>query len=182
MERKGKLVTRKLYDPAICWDLPENGVGFTTYRIDDLKKESLGELKYGYDQIGTKETIEAMIRVAKEWNVLHPDRLLQYGDISRPGGINTPDHGTHKTGKAFDMRLLRKDGLLEGCKYNQTLVYSRELTKEYILLVLRLYPGTAIYFNDAELNNKDSDTKNFVDPSDASHDNHLHAMFPGGRE
>lgn len=185
-KRKGRFVSRHLYDPEICWDLPTDGTGFTTYRIDDMKRASLGETKYGYDQIGTKETIEAMMRIAEQWAVLplnkNPVRKLEYGDISRPGGINTPDHGTHMTGKAFDMRLIRKgesNGI--GFTYKEG-IYSQTLTKAFILMVIDLYSGTTFYFNDAELNDKDAATKNFVDPSDISHDNHLHVMFQGGRE
>ena len=137
--------------------------------------------KYGYDQIGTKETVEAMIQIAREWKVLHSDRLLQYGDVSRPGGINTPDHSEHNTGKAFDMRPLRKDGRLEGLTHGQKSVYSFELTKEFILLAVRLYPGTTVYFNDKALYQEDAHTKNIVDPS-PKHDDHLHVMFPGGKE
>lgn len=180
--RGGRIVVRKLYDPLICWDLPISGVGFTTYTIDDLRRTTLGDSKYGYDQIGTKETIEAMIQIAKSWNALHPDRLLQYGDISRPGGINTPDHGTHRTGKAFDMRLFRKDAQAGGFEYTNSGIYSRELTKKFILMVVGLHPGTTVFFNDAELHRIDRETSAIVDSSDKSHINHLHVMFPGGRE
>lgn len=132
--------------------------------------------------IGTKETIEAMIKLASHWDSKHPNRKLQYGDISRPGGINTPDHGTHMTGKAFDMRLLRKDSATGGFTYKQNAIYDQTLTKEFILLTVSLNPGTTFYFNDPDIHTKDSRTKNIVDPSDATHDNHLHVMFPGGRE
>lgn len=165
------------FNKEICWDLPTSGVGFTVYNQDDLNGKRND--KYGYDQIGTKGTIDAMVRIAKEWNALHPDRLLQYGDISRPGGINTPDHGTHMTGKAFDMRLLRNDSKLLGLTYNDN-AYHRDYTKEFILLAVKLYPGTTVYFNDSVLH-KDPQTRTLVAPS-GGHDDHLHIMFPGGRE
>jgi len=122
-----------------------------------------------------------MIRLAKEWNALHSDRLLQYGDIARPGGINTPDHSTHKTGKAFDVRLQRKDNSTGGFSYTQTAVYNQPLTKEFILLGVQLYPGTTFLFNDPVLNETDKDTRDIVNPS-AGHNDHLHVMFPGGKE
>lgn len=121
-----------------------------------------------------------MINLASQWDSKHSNRKLQYGDISRPGGINTPDHGTHMTGKAFDMRLLRKDSATGGFTYKQNAIYDQALTKELILLTVRLYPGTTFYFNDPQISKNDSQTKNIVSPSDSSHDNHLHVMFPGG--
>jgi len=180
---------RKKFNPDICWQLPNGGTGFVIYSPDDLivtyKKTNRKKYndKYGYDQIGTKETVNAMIHIAREWSAdsTNLNRKIQYGDISRPGGINTPDHGEHNTGKAFDIRLLRKDDLLEGLTWGQTAVYSRELTKKFILLAVRLYPGTTVYFNDKALYQEDAHTKNIVDPS-PKHDDHLHVMFPGGKE
>lgn len=179
---------KKPFQSEICRQLPIEGDGFVIYTRNDLtnkERTRLGQKtlndKYGYDQIGTKETIEAMIRIAKEWSKIHSDRRLQYGDVSRPGGINTPDHGEHNTGKAFDMRLLRKDNQLGGFAYTARGIYSPELTKEFILMVVKLYPGTTVYFNDPQLNQKDEQTRNIVDASE-DHDDHLHVMFPGGKE
>lgn len=90
---------RVKFNDEICWDLPTKGTGFVIYNQDDLKGKRKD--KFGYDQIGTKETIEAMIKMAELWHSRHSDRLLQYGDISRPGGINTPDHGTHYDRQGF---------------------------------------------------------------------------------
>ena len=171
---------RNTFDAEVCWKLPEKSNSYVVYNLDDLKGPKVLEDKWGFDQIGTKETIDAMIRIAKEWSVLHPDKKLEYGDVSRPGGINTPDHKTHNNGKAFDMRLLRKgksDGI--GFTYKQKEIYSQELTKEFILFLVKLYPGTTFYFNDSQLNEVDKETRNFVDPS-GGHNNHLHVMFPGG--
>lgn len=123
-----------------------------------------------------------MIRIAQVW-IADPKhtRDLEYGDVSRPGGINTPDHSTHKTGKAFDVRLQRKDNSTGGFSYTQTGTYNRELTKEFILLVVQLYPGTTVLFNDKTLHTDDKETNNLVNPSDG-HNDHLHMMFPGGKE
>lgn len=117
-----------------------------------------------------------------EWNKLHPDRLLQYGDISRPGGINTPDHKTHNNGKAFDMRPLRNDSKVgDSARVDlpKDAAYHRDLTKAFILLVVKLYPGTTFYFNDEVLNTKDKDVNKFVEAR-GGHNNHLHVIFPGG--
>ena len=115
-----------MYSPD---DMIKTSKQFNRKKFDD---------SYGYDQIGTKETIYAILHIAREWDVhplnKDPKRLLQIGDVSRPGGINTPDHGEHNTGKAFDMRLLRKDKLLEGLTYSQKTFYSLSLTKAFILL------------------------------------------------
>lgn len=174
--RKGKLVSRKLFDPTIVWDLPIEGAGFNTYRIDDLKRPELGDSKYGYDQIGTKETVEAMIEIAKQWSVSHSDRKMQYGDMSRPGGINTPDHGTHKNGKTFDICPLRNDTQLSGLEldlkgYHPN--YDRKLTKECMQLIIKLYPVTLIYFNDPVILS-DPDLNKVVQRSDKTHYNHFH--------
>lgn len=179
---------RNDFDPTVCWQLPRNGTGFVVYNQNDLHKDypmaKRANFKddYGYDQIGTKETIEAMIHIAREWANLNTGRELQYGDISRPGGINTPDHKTHNNGRAFDIRPLRKDSLTgkEGnLTYTMTGVYDQNLTKKFILLVVGLYPGTTFYFNDPQLDGVDKETKNLV-RSMGGHNDHLHVMFPGG--
>jgi len=85
------LAIRRAFNKNICWQLPRRGTGFVIYNPDDLKRRSTRD-KYGYDQIGTKETVFAMIAVAKRWHSKFPRTLLEYGDISRPGGVDTPDH------------------------------------------------------------------------------------------
>lgn len=171
---------RVVFNDQICWDLPIKGTGYVTYNVDDLKGKRND--KYGYDQIGTKETIEAMIRIAALW-IAYPNHTLdlEYGDVSRPGGVNTPDHGTHMTGKAFDMRLLRKVKGIGGFDYFNKTAYSPDLTKEFILFVANLYPGTEFYFNDPAIEKQDPATEKLVHRS-GGHDNHLHVMFPGGKE
>lgn len=120
-----------------------------------------------------------MISIAAEWiaDSSHT-RNLEYGDVSRPGGVNTPDHATHNNGKAFDIRPMRKSGS-GGFDYTQTSIYDQSLTKDFILLIVRLYPGTTFYFNDSALNTTDRATRDYVSPS-GGHNNHLHVMFPGG--
>lgn len=179
---------RNNFDPSICWQLPMSSAGFVVYNQNDLHKDypmakrTSFKDEYGYDQIGTKETIDAMIHIAKEWANLNTGRQLQYGDISRPGGVNTPDHKTHNNGKAFDIRPLRKDlatGKEGNLSYSMANVYDRDLTKKFILLVVKLYPGTTFYFNDEELHRKDRDVNQSIEPK-SGHNDHLHVMFPGG--
>ena len=169
--------TKKLsFNKDISWDLPTSGTGFTTYNTDDLKGKN-GDL-YGYDQIGTKATIDAMINIGVEWNKLHSDRMLQYGDVSRPGGMDTPDHATHMDGKAFDMRPIRNDALTGNAARVPSPsdpAYHRDHTKEFILLVRRLYPGTTVYYNDSQIYN-DKAYSSFVSRK-AKHDDHLHIML-----
>ena len=179
---------RNIYDPNVCWELPSKGIGFETYNRDDLhrksgkKRRKTFDDKYGYDQIGTQKTIFAMIRIARKWHTKHPNRLLQYGDISRSGGINTPDHKTHNNGKAFDMRPLRNDSKIgDSAKVStpKDPAYDQGLTKAFILLVIDLYPKTTFYFNDKQLNEIDPKTRMFVGKK-GGHNNHLHVMFSGG--
>ncbi len=82
---------RNDFNSSICWQLPMQGVGYVVYSQNDLQKDYVlmahrKDFKddYGYDQIGTKETIEAMIRIADEWANLDTGRQLQYGDILCP--------------------------------------------------------------------------------------------------
>lgn len=181
---------RNDFDSSICWQLPMSGAGFVVYNQNDLHKDypmaKRANFKddYGYDQIGTKETIDAMIYIAKEWANLNTGKQLQYGDISRPGGVNTPDHKTHDDGRAFDVRPIRKDSLVgDAAKltFRDTSVYDQNLTKNFILLILKLYPGTKFLFNDPKLHRDDPELNSFVTDSSTDHDNHLHVIFPGGK-
>lgn len=180
---KGK--ARRLFNPDVIWELPESGSGYVGYNRNDIngktqKGKSIGD-ELGLDQIGTKETIERVINIAREWDTLpenkDPKRPLQIGDVSRPGGINTTEHSTH-VGNEVDVRPQRKDGANLPLNISDSPTsYDRPLTKTFILLVNRLYPGTIILFNDSELNQKDSETQAFVNPSDSTHWNHLHLNF-----
>lgn len=173
-EAFNKKTTKSSFDPSICWDLPDKGTGFAAYNIDDLKGKK-GDV-YGYDQIGTKETIDTMLRIAEAWHKSHPDRLLQYGDISRPGGIDTPDHQGHQNGAIFDIRPLRNDSKLEKLTLDSNgnhPNYDRELTKECITLIKGSFKARKILFNDPVIL-RDSAFKSFVFKSDPSHFNHFH--------
>jgi N-acetylmuramoyl-L-alanine amidase len=170
---KGKTLAKRTFDEDIVWELPEKGEGYIIYNLNDLAGKC-GDDK-GLDEIGTKATIEKIIAIAKEWNKTHSDQPLQIGDISRPGGIDTPDHDTHMDGEAFDMRPLRKKNGTGGFTYNDTDIYSVDLTKEFIRLVRRLYPSTTFHFNDEQIYDH-KDFKAFVTKK-GGHDNHLHVML-----
>jgi conjugal transfer mating pair stabilization protein TraG len=174
----------------IRWELPASGVGYETYNRNDTQKNYNYSLNPANpkqrprmpDQIGTRNTIERIQTLAREWHAQHPDRSLQVGDISLPGGVNTPDHGTHENGRNVDVRPLRNDGNSGDAArltYNSP-AYDRELTKEFIKLTVAQNPGTTFYFNDPKIYN-DPEFTGIVTSSDRSYDNHLHIMFPENR-
>ena len=168
---------RRLFDPEVIWELPDGGTGYVVYNRNDVdgrttKGKSIGD-KLGLDQIGTLETIERIMNIAREWNVLYPDRPLEIGDVSRPGGINTTEHQTH-VGTEFDVRAQSKSKTIGGLTWKSS-DYSYPLTKEFMLLVRRLYPTTTFHFNDTQIL-KDKDTRDFTTPA-GGHDDHLHVMF-----
>ena len=154
---KVKGASRRLFNPEVCWELPKSGTGYVVYNRNDIdgrtqKGISIGD-KLGLDQIGTKETIERIMNIAKERNVLRSDRPLEIGDVSRPGGINTTEHQTH-VGNEFDVRPQSKSKTVGALDIRGNQDYSQPLTNEFILLVLRLYPRTKILFNDVEFYSK----------------------------
>lgn len=170
------------FNPEICWELPTSGKGFVIYNRDDLKGVAALKDKYGLDQIGTKETIEAVMLLAKEWSAVD-NQPLQIGDISRPGGVNTPDHKTHNNGKIFDMRPLRNKAGNTPIKLDAQgnhPDYHRDLTKAFIRLARKLYPSIEMYFNDQKIY-EDREFSSFV-TFKGGHYDHLHVMFPGGKE
>lgn len=173
-EIKGKTFVKRTFNEAIVYELPEKGEGYIIYNLNDLAGRSEYEDSKGLDEIGTKETIEKIIAIAKEWNKTHSDQPLQIGDISRPGGIDTPDHSGHVDGDEFDMRPLRKKAGTGPINYDSS-NYSLDLTKEFIRLVRKLYPKTTFYFNDEDIYD-DKEFKDFVDYS-KGHNDHIHVMF-----
>jgi hypothetical protein len=121
----------------VCWELPSEGNGlYSTYNRND-------ELADGLDQIGTYQTIQAILTLAKAWKNRNTGAILEIGDISRAGGLDTSAHETHEDGKAFDMRPLRNDGGsgtpigLDATSYHP--LYHRDWTKAFIKLVQNLY-------------------------------------------
>lgn len=142
---------RELYDyeippngkKEIRFELPEEGANYFVYNRND-------ELKDGLDQIGTKETIEAIFKIAEVWKSKGTGAYFEIGDISRAGGLDTSAHETHEDGKAFDMRPMRNDSgkgnpfALDVNSFHQ--LYHRDWTKAFIRMVRQLYPGVFFYF------------------------------------
>jgi peptidoglycan hydrolase-like protein with peptidoglycan-binding domain len=141
--------------------LPQSGTGFTTYNREPG----------GADQHGTQLTINALIDVAQAWALLHPEVLLQFGDISRRGGGAFPPHKAHKKGREVDVRPLRKDNLLAATNIHDP-SYDSKRTGEFVKLVRTKHPGVTIFFNDPKLINAGL-TKQL-----GGHNNHLHLRFP----
>lgn len=171
-------------DRSICWELPVRGLGFVTYNRNDAignKKKKTYPPKNPLagriipDQIGTRQTIDRIMTLGSEWYRLHPNRPLQIGDISFPGGYDTPDHDTHQSGQIVDVRPIRKDskwGSGGNLNYNSP-AYDFDLTKEFIRLILKLYSTTTIYFNDQKVIREFKGIVSYV----SNHDDHLHIMF-----
>lgn len=87
------------------------------------------------------------------------------------------------TGKAFDMRPLRKDsktGVGANLTYLDTANYDQELTREFIHLALGLFPGMIIRFNDGELQKIPEFRGKVLKDSNSgkTHNDHLHLEFP----
>jgi hypothetical protein len=79
------------------------------------------------------------------------------------------------------MRPLRNDsktGESGGVPTPKDHSYHRDFTKEFIRLVVRLYPGTTFHYND-ELIYDDKEFRGTVTKA-KGHDNHIHIKFPGG--
>lgn len=159
----------------IRFELPEEGANYFVYNRNDVQRD-------GLDQIGTKETIEAIWNIAATWKSKGTSAHLEIGDISRAGGLDTSEHETHEDGKAFDMRPMRNDGgrgtpfALNADSYHQ--IYHRDWTKGFIRMVRQLYPGTFFYFNDKYIY-EDAEFSGFVKFM-AAHFDHLHVILPGG--
>ena len=141
--------------------LPMDGEGYTTYNR---------ELN-GADQYGTLLTINRIMDLGRKWLLLHPEVLLQFGDISRRGGGTFKGHTSHRNGRDVDARPIRKDNRLDPVGVSEV-AYDTIRTEDFVKLVLSYHPNTAIFFNDWRLINKGL-TKHA-----AGHNNHLHIRFP----
>ena len=141
--------------------LPINGKGFATYNREPQ----------GADQFGTQLTINAIISLAKDWFLMHPDVPLQFGNISRHGGGKFPPHKSHQKGRDVDVRPIRKDNQMAAVTINEA-AYDAKRTEDLVKLLRGKFPGIKILFNDKNLVAKGL-TKKFP-----GHDNHLHITFP----
>lgn len=109
-----------------------------------------------------------ILRVALEWQATD-QRRIGVGDISLAGGVNTPDHGGHKSGLNVDIRPLRKDGLEEGVTWRDS-QYDQDGTRKLIDLFRAFAPVVNVIFNDPDIA--------FLLKA-ARHDNHFHLTLRG---
>lgn len=168
-------------NPQIRYELPDKGEGYVVYKRNDTNRnyqkadnvalELIG--KRLPDQIATKETIDKLQVLGKEWNKLHPERPIQIGDISLPGGVDTPDHATHEDGQTVDIRPFRNDDKQTGVTFKNKGEYNQQTTREFIQLVRETYPNAKFYFNDPQL------IREFpgIVSQQKNHDDHLHIIF-----
>jgi peptidoglycan hydrolase-like protein with peptidoglycan-binding domain len=154
---------------AIDVILPESGEGFRTF----LREPG------GATQVGTLEGITALVELARAWNQKHPEVALQYGHISREGGIpffstvnpGTLAHETHRNGRTVDVRPIRKDNNMSGTDVREQ-QYDQARTKELVLLIRERHPGVDIILNDSSFNAAGL-TRRFK-----GHFDHLHVRLP----
>jgi murein endopeptidase len=116
-------------------------------------------------------TVNRILDLGRKWFLLHPEVLLQFGDISRRGGGEFPPHASHKNGRDVDVRPIRKDNRMDAISVGET-QYDTIRTEQLVKLILERYPAAVIFFNDQRLINKN------LTKYEAGHHNHLHIRFP----
>lgn len=149
--------------------LPEGGVGFSVF----LREPG------GATQFGTERAINQLVSLAGAWNEAHPEVNVQYGHISRRGGIaffSTVNpgklaHQTHRDGRTVDIRPIRNDNAMKPTDVDSN-SYDPGRTRELVLLLKERHPGVRILFNDDDLIAAGL-TKFFK-----GHDDHLHVRLP----
>jgi peptidoglycan hydrolase-like protein with peptidoglycan-binding domain len=149
--------------------LPNGGVGFSVFRRE----------AGGATQFGTERAINQLVSLATAWNQIHPEVNIQYGHISREGGIpffSTVNpgklaHATHTDGRTVDIRPIRKDNDMSGTDINSS-SYDRVRTREFVVLLREKHPAVRIRFNDHNLI-ADGLVRFLV-----KHDDHLHVVLP----
>lgn len=149
--------------------LPNGGVGFNVFRRE----------AGGATQFGTERAINQLVSLAAAWNQVHPEVNIQYGHISREGGIpffstvNPGElaHATHRDGRTVDIRPIRKDNDMSGTEIDNS-SYDPVRTREFVVLLRERHPGVVIRFNDADLH-----AAGLVRRL-AGHDDHLHVILP----
>jgi peptidoglycan hydrolase-like protein with peptidoglycan-binding domain len=149
--------------------LPDGGEGFKTF----LREPG------GATQFATEKAINQLIALARAWNELHPEVNVQYGHISREGGIpffssvNPAKlaHQTHRDGRTVDIRQIRKDNAMQPTNIDSS-GYDQARTRELIMLIRQRHPGVRILNNDGDFI-ADGLTKFFK-----GHDDHLHVRLP----
>ncbi|MEO7494053.1 MAG: penicillin-insensitive murein endopeptidase [Massilia sp.] len=103
-------------------------------------KPAKGAYQYAHPLVMT-----TILRVAFEWQAIDK-RRMGVGDISLAGGPVTPDHASHRSGLAVDIRPLRKDGLEDPVKWWER-EYDKEGTAKLIKLFRTLAPVVTVLFN-----------------------------------
>ena len=148
-----------MYDDTVVALLPENGVGFIT-------------CNRGNDEFqwGKQSTVDAAIRTAAAWDVVHPNRPFSIGQISLKFGGDFPPHNSHKTGLDVDVRPVRKDGQNLPVDMSQS-QYHRGLTVELIDLWWTNAPVQLVYFNDQTV------IAAHLSIHCAGHDDHFHVRL-----
>ena len=140
--------------------LPESGTGFVT--------NNRGDDEF---QWGQQSTIDAALRTAAAWDVLHPNRPFSIGQISKEGGGSfEPQHHSHRTGLDIDVRPVRKDGQNLGVEISES-QYHRGLTTELIDLWWTNAPVQLVYFNDQTVIDAHLSTRA------TGHHNHFHVRL-----
>jgi hypothetical protein len=143
--------------------LPENGLGYTTYRYN------IG-LNWG-----SHYTISSIILSGRQWNALmshdDPDVLIHVGNISTREGGNAGQHDSHTGGRFADFRPIRNDALSGPLTYNDS-VYSQERTMQ-MLNIITSFNTVSNLFNDPEAQNVFPGVVRFY----RGHDDHIHAQF-----
>lgn len=126
-------------------------------------KPAKGAYQYAHPMMQT-----AILRVALEWQSIDK-RRFGVGDISMAGGVDTPDHGGHKSGLDVDVRPLRKDGLEKPVRWSEA-EYDKEGTAKLIELFRTFAPVVVVYFNGPDIP--------FVKKLE-DHDDHFHLTLRG---
>jgi peptidoglycan hydrolase-like protein with peptidoglycan-binding domain len=149
--------------------LPDGGLGFKTF----LREAG------GATQFGTEKAINQLIALAQAWSAIHPEVDLQYGHISRKGGIpffssvnpGKLAHETHRDGRTIDIRQIRKDNAMASTDIFSS-TYDQARTKELVLLIRARHPGVRI------LNNDDDFIAEGLTKFFKKHHDHLHVNLP----
>lgn len=144
--------------------LPQSPMDSGYYVYGELhKKPAKGAYQYAAPAMMT-----AILRVALEWQAVDT-RRFGVGDISLAGGVDTPDHKSHKNGLQVDIRPLRKDGLEQRVTWSDS-QYDKEGTVKLIEMFRTFAPVVRVFFNGPGIA--------FVSKL-KHHDDHFHVELKG---
>ncbi len=132
---------------------------------------SYGKGNWNERQWGTKDTVDALLEITRNFRWNNPDTLVAIGDLSfRFGGTMAP-HGTHKDGIHIDLRPCRIDNAMSPVIYTDTVNYDQDKTKALIESFLAHQNVKSILFNDPVIYALDRVSKY------SGHDNHFHVTM-----